>query len=64
MARKADTAKRTEKKPRATKAGASKSRASKSSMLSYEDHERAAYFNWLKRGAPLWDDQQDWYSVN
>ena len=28
------------------------------------DHAEAAYFNWLQRGTPLWDDQHDWFSIN
>jgi len=36
----------------------------KAAALSGEDHERAAYLNWLNRGAPLWDDQRDWFEAS
>jgi len=35
----------------------------KTTALSGEDHERSAYLNWLNRGAPLWDDQRDWFET-
>ena len=33
------------------------------SALSREAHEKAAYFNWLDRGATHGDDQRDWFDV-
>ena len=50
-----------------TKTSAPKTRAKKTSgqdTFSEEARQRAAYFNWLDRGAPLWDDQSDWFSVS
>ena len=35
----------------------------KTAALSPEEHARAAYFNWLQRGAPAGDDQRDWFDV-
>ncbi|MDH3973792.1 MAG: hypothetical protein OEV42_05890 [Deltaproteobacteria bacterium] len=54
------------KPTRATKTGASKvtgGRRSARLTLSHEDHERAAYFNWIDRGSPIGDDQCDWFEV-
>ncbi len=62
MARKA-AAKTTSPK---TKTTATRTRTAKKSgqkTFPQEDQQRAAYFNWLDRGAPLWDDQRDWFSA-
>lgn len=61
MARKAETT----KKAASTKKAAAKSRKKTSSEpVRLEcDHAEAAYYKWLQRGAPLWDDQQDWFDV-
>jgi len=61
MAQKATTTKTAPKKTTATAQRTSATSAKTS--LSDAEHAQAAYFNWLKRGAPLWDDQSDWFSV-
>ncbi len=48
---------------RKTPAKASKTRALAIRPLSREEHEKAAYFNWLNRGAPAGDDQRDWFET-
>ncbi|MBE9502804.1 MAG: hypothetical protein IME96_01365 [Proteobacteria bacterium] len=61
MARKAPAKKTSTKK--ATTSTRGKRSSVKKPTLEL-DHSEAAYFNWLLRGAPLWDDQHDWFSVN
>jgi len=48
---------------RKTTAKTRKTKAIATAPLSQEDHERAAYFNWLNRGAPIGDDQRDWFDA-
>ena len=40
-----------------------KTRAGKNPPWTKDDQATAAYYQWLHRGAPLWDDQKDWYAV-
>ncbi|MDT8318539.1 MAG: DUF2934 domain-containing protein [bacterium] len=60
MARSAATKTTTTKKS-TTKAGSRKKTGA--AALSREEHERLAYFNWLNRGAPIGDDQRDWFET-
>ena len=62
MARKATTKATTAAKAPAKRA-AKAAPAKKQTGMTEDERQRAAYFNWLNRGAPLWDDQQDWFSV-
>ena len=34
-----------------------------STAIDQGEHERAAYFNWINRGAPVGDDQRDWFET-
>jgi hypothetical protein len=36
---------------------------SANSSPSKKDIELAAYYNWLKRGKPMWDPQADWFTA-
>jgi len=60
MARSAATKTSTIKKS-TTKGGTTKKAGS---TLSQTDHESSAYFNWLNRGAPIGDDQRDWFDTS
>jgi len=52
------------KRSTAKKTGAAaRGRKKSATSFSHEDHAVAAYFNWLNRGAPVGDDQHDWFSV-
>lgn len=60
MARKATTTNAASSKTTTSKKAG---KTSAETLSSESDHAQAAYFNWLGRGAPLWDDQRDWFSV-
>lgn len=60
MAQAATAKKRSTAKKTGTTARGRKKTAT---AYSHQDHEVAAYFNWLNRGAPMGDDQHDWFYV-
>lgn len=60
MARSAAGEKKAQKKT--ANSGTARGRK-KISSFSQEEHETAAYFNWLNRGAPIGDDQYDWFTT-
>lgn len=54
----------TKRKSTAKKTGtATKGKKKTITSFSQQEREEAAYFNWLNRGAPIGDDQYDWFSV-
>lgn len=58
------TATATKKKSTAAKKTGTTAKTKKSKInFNQQEHEIAAYFNWLNRGAPVGDDQHDWFSV-
>jgi hypothetical protein len=32
-------------------------------VLTQSEKEEAAYYSWLSRGCPLWDDWRDWFKA-
>ncbi|MDH3976659.1 MAG: DUF2934 domain-containing protein [Deltaproteobacteria bacterium] len=42
---------------------AAKGRKKSATKFNHREHEEAAYFSWLNRGAPIGDDQHDWFLV-
>ena len=63
-ATKTTAAKKTRADSKKTTSLTRKTRAATSASMTGSSHEEAAYYNWLNRGAPLWDDQADWYAAS
>ena len=40
-----------------------KTRSAAKKTMSDTERAEAAYYNWLNRGTPLWDDQTDWFAA-
>ena len=54
----------TKKKSTARKTGTTAKGKKKDKIIDQEARELAAYYNWLDRGAPIGDDQYDWFMVS